>query len=534
MLEITTLFGGFALFLFGMNQMGKGLELLAGNKLQDILEKLTSNKFLGVLIGTVVTAITQSSSATTVMTVGFVNSKILSLKQAIYIIMGANIGTTVTGLILTLNIETIAPIIAFIGMVMMLFMKRRKYKYTGTILFGFGVLFMGMNMMGDAVMPLANNPILKGILAKAGHPFIGIIIGALFTAIIQSSSATTGVLITFANNGILPFSSAFYIVLGSNIGTCFTSILASLSASKNAKRVAVSHITFNIIGTIIFSIFAMLFPVIHFIETMTPVVAQQIAFLHTVFNLVTTILLLPFTSYLERISNYVIQGKDPRDIGFSLMYLNTQAYKDTLSTIAGIKQETIRMFGYAKKNLLLSISNLINHEDSRSAEIEFNEEVIDFLNTEITKIDVKAMSNDLGKQQYKQLSYYLKIVSNIERLGDYAYNIYKLSVNMADSEITFSDVAIQEIQLMADNLELYFDDIKQSLMNNEFDMKKLRTLAIKISDIADKNREESLERLKSGTTSAEEELAYDKLYTYLMRLRDHLQNIQNQYSTIYQ
>ena len=417
---------------------------------------------------------------------------------------------------------------------MMLFMKRRKYKYTGTILFGFGVLFMGMNMMGDAVMPLANNPILKGILAKAGHPFIGIIMGALFTAIIQSSSATTGVLITFANNGILPFSSAFYIVLGSNIGTCFTSILASLSASKNAKRVAVSHITFNIIGTIIFSIFAILFPVIHFIETMTPVVAQQIAFLHTVFNLVTTILLLPFTSYLERISNYVIQGKDPRDIGFSLMYLNTQAYNDTLSTIAGIKQETIRMFGYAKKNLLLSISNLINHEDSRSAEIEFNEEVIDFLNTEITKIDVKAMSNDLGKQQYKQLSYYLKIVSNIERLGDYAYNIYKLSVNMADSEITFSDVAIQEIQLMADNLELYFDDIKQSLMNNEFDMKKLRTLAIKISDIADKNREESLERLKSGTTSAEEELAYDKLYTYLMRLRDHLQNIQNQYSTIYQ
>lgn len=534
MLEITTLFGGFALFLYGMNQMGKGLELLAGNKLQDILEKLTSNKFLGVLIGALVTAITQSSSATTVMTVGFVNSKILSLNQAIYIIMGANIGTTITGLILTLNIETIAPIIAFIGMVMMLFMKRRKYKYSGTILFGFGVLFMGMNMMGEAVMPLANNPVLKGLLAKTGHPIIGILMGALFTAIIQSSSATTGVLITFANNGILPFSSAFYIVLGSNIGTCFTSTLASLSSSKNAKRVAVSHITFNVIGTLIFSIFAMLLPIIPFIETWTPVVAQQIAILHIVFNIVTTILLLPFTSYLEKISNYIIQGKDPRDIGFSLMYLNEQASNDTFSSIVAIKQETIRMFEYAKKNLFLSLLNLINHKDSRSAEIEFNEEVIDFLNTEITKFNVKAMSNNLSKHQYKQLSYYLKIISNIERLGDYSYNIYKLSLNMIDNEITFSKVAKEEIQIMAENLEIYFDDIEQSLMDSQFDMKKLRTLAIKISEIAEKNREASLERLKSGTTSAEEELAYDKLYTYLMRLRDHLQNIQNQYSTIYQ
>ena len=216
------------------------------------------------------------------------------------------------------------------------------------------------------------------------------------------------------------------------------------------------------------------------------------------------------------------------------MYLNAQAYNDTISTIAGIRQETIRMFRYAKKNLLLSTSNLINHEDNRSAEIEFNEEVIDFLNTEIAKVNVKAMSNNLSREQYKQLSYYLKIISNIERLGDYSYNIYKLSVNMADNELNFSKEAKEEIQLMVDNLEIYFDDIEKSLMDNEFDMKKLRTLAIKISDIADKNREESLERLKSGKSIAEEELAYDKLYTYLMRLRDHLQNIQNQYSTIYQ
>lgn len=534
MMYITQLLGGFALFIYGMNQMGKGLELLAGNKLQDILEKLTSNKLLGVLIGTVVTAIIQSSSATTVMTVGFVNSKILTLKQAIYIIMGANIGTTVTGLILTLNVEAIAPLAAFIGMVMMLFMTRRKYKYSGTILFGFGVLFMGMAMMGDAVTPLAENDEFKNILATANNPLLGILMGTLFTAIIQSSSATTGVLITLANNGLLQFSSAFYLVLGTNIGTCFTSVLASLGSNKNAKRVAVSHITFNLIGTIIFSIIAIILPLITFIESWTPMVSQQIAFLHLVFNITTTVLLLPFTNQLEKIANNVIRGQDPRDIGFSLMYLNAQAYHDTIPTIAGIKRETLRMFEYAKKNLLLSISNLIEHDDNKSAEIEFNEEVIDFLNAEITKVNVKTMTNNLSKQQYKQLSYFLKIVSNIERLGDYSYNIYNLSNYMIDNNIQFSNEAKQEIQLIVDNLEVYFDDINESLTTNEFDMKNLRTLAIKIADIAEKNRDESLERLKSGKSNAEEELAYDKLYTYLMRLRDHLQNIQNQYSTIYQ
>ncbi|MFM1525660.1 MULTISPECIES: Na/Pi cotransporter family protein [Helcococcus] len=534
MQQISILLGGFALFLFGMHEMGKGLELLAGNKLQDILEKLTSNKYIGVLIGAIVTAIIQSSSATTVMTVGFVNSKILSLTQAVHIIMGANIGTTVTGLLLTLDIKLVAPIITFVGMVMMLFMKKRKYKYSGTILFGFGVLFMGMNIMGDAVKPLAKNQAFTALLARSSNPVIGILEGALFTAIIQSSSATTGILITFASTGIIEFSSAFYLVLGTNIGTCITSIISSFGTSKNAKRVAVSHVLFNVFGTVIFTIISIFLPIIPWIQSWTPNAAQQIAFLHTAFNIATTLIIFPFTNYLVELSRKVIKGTDHRDIGLSLMYLNPSAYHDTIPTIAGIKQESLRMLDYAKSNLQLSVKNLLKHDDDNAATIEFNEEVIDYLNREITKVTVKSMTNDLNKYQYKHLSYYLKSCANIERLGDYAYNISNLENAMHSKEIKFSSEAKMEIIEITSEIEKMFDVVYESLRDNEFDMKKISTSSFKISELADRNRENSIQRLKSEISDAEAGLMYDKLYTYLMRIRDHLLNISRQYETIYQ
>lgn len=532
--NISMLLGGLALFLFGMNQMGKGLELLAGNKLQEVLEKLTSNKYLGVLVGTLVTSIIQSSSATTVMAVGFVNSKILSLTQAIYIIMGANIGTTITGLILTLDVDLIAPFLTFLGMILMLFMKHRKYKYSGTIIFGFGVLFMGMNMMGTAVKPLAQNEAFTSLLSRSSNPIVGIFFGAIFTAIIQSSSATTGILITFANSGIIHFSSAFYIILGTNIGTCITSIISSIGANKNAKRVAISHITFNVIGTIIFTAVSMAIPLVSWFEGLTPKTAEQIAFLHTLFNITTTVLLLPFTDILVDISKEIIKGKDERDIGLSLMYLNPNGYHDTIPTIAGIRQESLRMLEYARENLKLAIEDIVSHEEDKSATIEFNEEVIDFLNKEITKVSVKTMTNDLNKYQYKQLSYYLKIASNIERLGDYSYNITKLAASMYSNEIKFSNEAKLEILEISKVLQKLYDDVFESLKENDFDMKEIRTRSFIVQDMVERNRENSLHRLRTGVDSAEIGLMYDKLYTYILRTRDHLINVSNQYATIYE
>jgi len=533
MTQISLLLGGLALFLYGMDQMGKGLELLAGNKLQSILEKLTSNKVLGVLIGALVTAIIQSSSATTVMAVGFVNSKILSLTQAINIIMGANIGTTITGLLLTLDINLIAPIITFIGMIMQLFTKKRKYKYTGIILFGFGVLFMGMQIMGSAVKPLAGNPEFTKLLAGANNPLVGIIIGALFTAIIQSSSATTGILITLANTGLLTFASAFYLVLGQNIGTCITSVLASMGTNKNAKRVAVTHVSFNVIGTVIFSIISFITPLIPWIQSWSNEISGQIALMHTFFNVVTTILLFPFTKYLVNFSRVIIKGEDPDEKGLNLMYLNPHLTREALPTIAGIRQESIRMLEVAKENLKLATTNIIVHDEDAAANIEYNEELIDFLNTQITKASVKTMTDNLNKSQYKQLSYFLKIASNIERLGDYAYNISSLSNNMGEKNIKFTDSANDEINKTM--LEVYrlFDQVIMNLKDNDFDMKELRTSAFKISDMIEKHRENYVDRLKDGAVEAESGLYYDKFYAYVIRIKDHLINVANQYSTIY-
>lgn len=531
---IPMLLGGFALFIYGMDQMGKGLELLAGNKLQEILEKLTSNKILGVLVGAVVTAIIQSSSATTVMTVGFVSSKLISLTQAIYIIMGANIGTTVTGLLLTLDIDLIAPFLAFFGMVMMLFFKKRKHKYLGTILFGFGVLFMGMNMMGDAVKPLAENKAFLNLLSISKNPLIGIATGALFTAIVQSSSATTGILITFAMNGIITFDSAFYLVLGTNIGTCITSVLASLGASKNAKRVAVSHILFNTIGTLIFTLIALVFPLTELFESFTDNPARQIAYLHTTFNIATTLLLLPFTQYLAVIANKIIRGDDEKDKGLALMYLNPNNYHDTLPTIVGIRQEILRMFDYTKENFTLSVRDIIAHAEDLTAVIETNEDVIDYLNKEITRVSVKTLTNNLSKAQYKQLSYYIRVCSNIERLGDYSYNIMLLSNSMYSDNLKFIPVTQAEIEEITEVLSSMYDDVIYALKHNEFDVAKIKTKGYKIQELADRNKDNSLHRLRDGLADPEAGLAYDKLYTYILRLKDHLLNVTNQYSTIYE
>lgn len=531
--QIPILLGGLALFIYGMNQMGKGLELLAGNKLQAILEKLTSNKYLGILIGTLVTAIVQSSSATTVMAVGFVNSKILSLAQAVYVIMGANIGTTVTGLLLTLNIYTVASLAAFIGMIMMLFVNKRRYRYIGTILFGFGTLFIGMNIMGSAVKPLAKNQAFIDILASSTNPLVGVLIGTLFTAVIQSSSATTGILITLANSNLLTFESAFYLVLGTNIGTCITSLLASLGANNNAKRVAVVHISFNVIGTIIFTILSLVTPLTNWIETWTPVVSQQIAYLHTFFNVTTTIILIPFTDFLVKLSKEVINKDDSLDNGLHLKYLNPNTFRDTIPTIAGVKRESIRMFELTKQNLDLAIQNLLEHNEDKAAEIEYNEELIDFLNKEISRVSIKALNNQLNKQQYKQLSYYMRISSNIERLGDYSYNINDLANKMELHKVKFSQEAKIELMEVYRELENLYKEVLVSLEDNEFDLKKIRTTAIKINDYVELYRENSLSRLKQGVADPEAGLMYDKLYTYMMRYRDHLMNVTRHYTAIY-
>ena len=308
------LLGGLALFLYGMQMMSTGLEAAAGNKKKVILEKLTANRFVGVLVGALITAIIQSSSATTVMVVGFVNSGMMTLNQAIWIIMGANIGTTITGQLIALDIGEIAPLIAFFGVAANIFIKQEKVKQIGEIVAGLGILFLGMDMMGEAMKPLADSESFVSMLTECEHPLLGIATGIIFTALIQSSSASVGILQTLAGSGAIGLKSAAFVLFGQNIGTCITAVLASVGTSRNAKRTTIIHIMFNVFGTVVFTILCLTTPIIMMVEGWTPENAPaQIANLHTMFNLVTTILLLPMGTCLGKIAAVILKDRKVTD-----------------------------------------------------------------------------------------------------------------------------------------------------------------------------------------------------------------------------
>lgn len=309
--DFMMLLGGLALFLYGMQMMSTGLEAAAGNKMKTILEKLTSNRVKGVLVGAGITAVIQSSSATTVMVVGFVSAGLLNLNQAVWVIMGANIGTTVTGQLIALDVSAMAPIITFIGVVMMVFMKGEKPHHFGNIIAGLGVLFLGMDMMGTAMEPLQDSPVFTELVTNFDNPLIGILVGAGFTALIQSSSASVGILQALALSGVIGLPQAVYVLFGQNIGTCITAVLAAIGTKVNAKRSTVIHLMFNIIGTLMFTIICMSTPFVSLMESLTPGNAvAQIANVHTVFNLVTTLVLLPFGTLMAKAATRLLPGSD--------------------------------------------------------------------------------------------------------------------------------------------------------------------------------------------------------------------------------
>ena len=314
--EFASLLGGLALFLYGMNMMSQGMEAAAGNKMKQILERLTTNRYLGVLVGAVITAIIQSSSATTVMVVGFVNSGMMTLRQAVGVIMGANIGTTITGQLIALDAGAIAPFIAFLGVVLVVFLKQPKVKNIGGILAGLGVLFIGMEMMSTAMMPLRDSKAFIDMMTKFSNPLLGILAGAVFTALIQSSSASVGILQALAASGAISFSGAVYVLFGQNIGTCITAVLASIGTGRNAKRTTIIHLSFNIIGTAVFTILCMLTPLTSWVGGLTPAnPAAQIANMHTLFNIVTTILLLPAGNLLAKLAEKILPDVDEPEEG---------------------------------------------------------------------------------------------------------------------------------------------------------------------------------------------------------------------------
>ena len=464
--DVLSLFGGLALFLYGMQMMSTGLEAAAGNKMKSILEKLTSNRVKGVLVGAAITAVIQSSSATTVMVVGFVNSGLMTLKQAVWIIMGANIGTTITGQLIALDIGAIAPLFAIVGVAVMMFVKNEKVHHISSIFAGLGILFMGMDMMGAAMEPLQDSQAFINLMTKFSNPLIGILVGAVFTAIIQSSSASVGILQALAATGLVPLSSAVYVLFGQNIGTCITAVLASIGMKVNAKRTTIIHLMFNIIGTFIFTIVCMTTPYVSLIESLTPGdPVAQIANAHTIFNIATTLILLPFGTNMAEFATKVLpDSKKEEDEELRLKYIrpfeSSYAIGHSAVAVSQVRDEVMRMQEMVSKNISDAFDTLIKYDEKARTKVTEREEYIDYLNKGISEYVVSLMASEMSMDDSRKINGYYAIISNLERIGDHAVNIAEYADDMKKWDLKFSDNVLEELAEMKKQCIASLDNVK--------------------------------------------------------------------------
>ncbi len=536
--DLLGLLGGLSLFLYGMQMMSDGLEEAAGNRMKKILEKLTANRFLGVLVGAGITAAIQSSSATTVMTVGFVNSGMMTLKQAVWIIMGANIGTTITGQLIALDIGMLAPLIAFLGVVMIVFLKKPQLKHWGKILAGFGVLFIGMDMMGSAMNPLRESEAFISIMTTFSNPLFGILAGAVFTAIIQSSSASVGILQTLAVSGLIPFSSAVYVLFGQNIGTCITAVLASIGTNRSAKRTTAIHLMFNIIGTVIFTILCLTLPIENLVASITPSdPSRQIANMHTVFNIATTVLLIPFGTLLAKAAEKILPEKEEENKN-SLTALNEEYRRGRISLGSAAVQldllagEIHKMVALAGSNTYKSFQLILDGNLSALEEVTQNEETLDGLNKEISQYISKILVNHHNGDYVDDIEQYFLITGNAERIGDHALNIGGYIKTIKDKNIDFSDKAQREIKEMQSIVNKAIDKVQNIGDDLTEWLSDIAAMEQQIDDMTKEYRDTHLERMRQGKCSEEACVLYSELLTDFERLGDHILNIAQAYAKI--
>lgn len=532
------LLGGLALFLYGMQMMSTNLEAAAGNRMKDILEKLTANRFLGVLAGAVITAVIQSSSATTVMVVGFVNSGLMSLNQAVWIIMGANIGTTITGQLIALDMGVIAPLIAFAGVVLITFVKNQKTKYIGGIIAGLGILFIGMGMMSDSMMPLRDSEVFINFMTNFSNPLLGILAGAVFTAIIQSSSASVGILQALMMSGLIGLDGAVYVLFGQNIGTCITAVLASIGTNRNAKRTTLIHLLFNIIGTCIFVTICMLTPFTTFMQNLSPAnPAAQIANIHTTFNVVTTLLLLPFGTLLAKAATLIlpdkVNEKTDEDKWFEEIASSQHVLGSSLVAINSLKEDVHSMLKLAIENLEQSFDIMTGSNDVLLTEIEEREEKIDLYNARISRKISKALSLEHSAESTNTLNHLFLIIGNIERVGDHAMNVAGYSAVMKSKGLHFSDTALEEIAQMKkiclDSLHELFDTTPQNRLQV---LGETTVWEQQIDDTTALYRANQITRIKKGSCDIETSILYSEMLTDYERIGDHLLNIAQSYAQI--
>ena len=519
---ILGLLGGLALFLYGMQMMSDGLEKTAGDRLKSILEKLTSNRFLGVLVGAVITAIIQSSSATTVMVIGFVNARLMNLRQAVWIIMGANIGTTITGQLVALNMSEIAPLFAFAGVVMIVFLQNPRLHSLGSIVSGLGILFIGMDMMSTSMEPLRESALFISMITQFANPVIGILVGALFTALIQSSSASLGILQALARSGVIGLGGSVFVLFGQNIGTCITAVLASIGTSREAKQTTIIHLSFNIIGTILFTTICILTPLTSLVESWTPGNApQQIANMHTLFNVVTTIVLLPFGTYLADFAQRILPSEKMSMDSEGLMYLQPLPNSNKIVGLSAINvqqihDEVMRMMELAYANVNDAFDQLIQYREDRSKAISKRESTVNFLNSAISNYISDVFGNgNLSPETSQNLTAYYMMLVDIERISDYSIHIDRQAVVISKEKNTDEEIKI--LKKMKSRTFKMHDLI--------FDLKR----AGEYNDHIDENTQEwrnmQIQGLKDKTISSELGISFSRILTDYDRINDHALNL---------
>lgn len=543
--SVLSMIGGLAMFLYGMETMGDGLAKTAGGKLEQILEKLTSTPIKGVLLGAAVTAVIQSSSATTVMVVGFVNSGIMKLSQAVGIIMGANVGTTVTSWIVSLaGIESnnillqflkptsFCPILALIGIIFIMFTKDEKKHDIGGILLGFAVLMFGMDTMSNAVKPLADVPEFTGILTMFSNPLLGMLAGAILTAVIQSSSASVGILQALCATGSVTFGTALPIIMGQNIGTCITALISAIGAKKNAKRAAFVHLYFNIIGTVLFMIvFYTLNAFLHFAFLGQATNAAGVAVIHSVFNVIATVCLLPFHRLLEKLATITVRGNDEDEeemegLPTELALLDERFLEKPAFAVGHCVTVARKMAELTEESLVLA-TNLLDHYDKKTAKrVAVLESQIDTFEDMLGTYMIKLSSKPLSVADNQTITTILHCSGNFERISDHAMNICETAQEMHKKELVFSEKASAELQTYTQALRKIVSMTMQAFNTDDYDLAKhVEPLEDVIDGINSKAKKHHIKRLQKGKCTIALSVPFEDLLTNFERVSDHCSNV---------
>ena len=525
--NIIELLGGLGAFLFGMKYMGDGLELAAGSKMKDLLEKLTRNRFLGFLLGAFVTVVIQSSSATTVMVMGFINAGIMDLAQATGVIFGANIGTTITSVLIALDVSGIAPFCICVGAFMMLYSKKARVKHIGQVILGFGLLFQGLHTMSGAMKPLGQVAWFQNFIMNAKNPILGLLVGALICAVIQSSSAAVGIVQALALQGLMPLHFASYLICGINVGSAMPTILASMSARNNAKRASMIYLIYNVVGAVLMTLVTMLLPYTQLIERLIPDPMFQVSVIHILFKVVSAAILLPCTNLVVKLT-YKLVPKQKHEDAARLEYIDVNLVGNPSVSLLQIRNEVDRMSKLVGDNINLAMDGVLNNDVRNAKTITENEAVIDYLTDAISDYLVKFNVHELSTQEATYVNRVYQALNDLERIGDYAEHLLHVNERSTEKNLAYSEVARSEAMELYGNVKELYSNATARFYSQDIGIDELKHLAKLERENRKKTKQAQqnhMDRLRAGECSAEAGIMFGEVLNSLNRIGGHSINI---------